>query len=307
MERDCCPVKWAIGGIIFFSGVLLWGAGEDFKISDNADYVLLDVSVRDRTGSFVTGLNKTNFQIFEDGKQRAITYFASVDMPVAVGLILDNSGSMAVKRPRVVAAGLAFARQSNPKDEFFVINFNDSIRHGLPPSLAFTDDLQTLRRALYWGAPQGKTALYDAISYGLKHLKMSRQERRTLIVVSDGRDNASRIGFTELRKELEASRATVYTVGLSDPDEESELKDRVLRKISKMTGGEFFQPLEVSDVTDVFNKIAGDVRHRYSIEYAPDEIYNHKSVRSVKVVVRQDRHKLQARARTTYSIARASE
>jgi Ca-activated chloride channel family protein len=289
------------------SGLLLVAAGQDFKISDNADYVLLDVSVRDRDGSFVTGLEKANFQVFEDGHPRPITYFSAMDSPVAIGLIVDNSGSMAAKRARVIAAGLAFAKQSNPQDEFFVVNFNDSIRRGLPPSIPFTDNLQLLRKALYYGEPQGKTALYDAVSYGLRHLERSREQRRTLIVVTDGRDNASQISFSALMKDLEASRATVYTVGLSDPDEERELNDRVLRKMAQVTGGEFFEPAAIGDVGEVFEKIAGDVRHRYSVEYAPDEIHDHNPVRRVKVVVRVESRKLQARTRTSYSVARASE
>ena len=128
-------------------------AREPYTISDNVDLVLLDVSVKNPQGGFVVGLEKSNFQVFEDGHPRKITQFASVDTPVTVGLVVDNSGSMRRKRPEVVTAGLGFAKSSNPQDEFFVINFNDSVVRGLPPLLPFTDDLQILRAGLYYGKP----------------------------------------------------------------------------------------------------------------------------------------------------------
>jgi len=150
------------------------------------DLVLLDVGVRNPHGGFVSGLKKSSFQVFEDGRPREITHFASVDEPVTVGLVVDNSGSMRNKRPEVITAGLAFAKSSNPLDEFFVVNFNDSVVRGLPPALAFTDNLQILRAGLYYGQPSGQTALYDAVAYSLRHLEFGHRDKRTLIVVSDG-------------------------------------------------------------------------------------------------------------------------
>ncbi len=270
-----------------------------YTISDNVDLVLLDVSVKDPRGGYVTGLQKGNFRVFEDGQPREITQFASVDMPVSVGLIVDNSGSMSLKRPEVILAGLAFAKESNPEDEFFVVNFNNSVTRGLPPDMLFTDNLQTLRSALYYGQPVGQTALYDAVAYALKHLEYSHRDKRTLIVVSDGGDNVSHISFPELLKLIEASRASIYTVGLFDP-EVRDLNPGVLRKMSAISGGEFFEPGSLQDIVPIFNKISKDIRNRYTIGYVPDEIHDRRSVRSVKVIATGNNRKLQVRTRTTY-------
>lgn len=277
-----------------------------YTIEDNVNLVLLDVSVRDKRGAYVTGLNKSNFQVYEDGHRREIAQFASVDTPVTVGLVVDNSGSMRSKRPEVVTAGLAFAKQSNPNDEFFVLNFNNSILRGLPPRMLFTDNLQTLRAALYYREPVGQTALYDAVAYGLKHLEYSHRDKRTLIVVSDGGDNVSRISFPELMKLIEASRAAVYTVGLYDP-QQNDLNPGVLRKMSSVSGGEFFEPADLSQVTPVFNKISKDIRNRYTVAYVPDEINDKHVVRTVKVTAAEDNRKLLVRTRTTYTTTPLSQ
>ena len=122
-------------------------------------------------GDYVTDLGKDAFHVEVDGKSREITQFDRVDAPVTIGLIVDNSGSMRNKRQEVVLSGLAFAKASNPRDEFFVVNFNNTVHSGLPAGVPFTDQLQTLHNALYMGELAGQTALYDAIAYGLKHLE----------------------------------------------------------------------------------------------------------------------------------------
>ena len=277
-----------------------------FTISDNVNLVLLDVSVKDRRGGFVTGLKKDNFHVFEDGHARDITQFANVDTPVTIGLVVDNSGSMRLKRQEVIAAGLAFAKQSNPKDQFFVVNFNNSVVRGLPPKMLFTDDLQQLRAALYYGAPVGQTALYDAIGYALKHLEYSHLEKRTLIVVSDGGDNASRASFPDLMKLIEASRATVYTVGLYDP-EDHDLNPGVLRKVAMVSGGQFFEPQTLEEVTPVFQKISDYIRNCYTIGYIPDDLTDRRVVRNVKVTATEADRKLVVRTRTSYITTPLSE
>ncbi len=270
-----------------------------FTISDNVDLVLLDVSVRNPKGGFVTGLQKDNFKVFEDGRRRPITEFASIDAPVSIGLVVDNSGSMASKKAEVTMAGLSFARQSNPSDEFFVVNFNNSVVRGLPPRTMFTDDLQQLRAALDYSQAVGQTALYDAIAYSLKHLEYAHHEKRTLIVVSDGGDNVSKTTLPELMKMIEASRATVYTVGLYDPGD-PDANPNVMRKIAAVSGGEFFQPEKLDDILPVFNKISKEIRNSYTIGYIPDEITDHNVVRHVKVLAAQNDHRLIVHTRTTY-------
>jgi VWFA-related protein len=277
-----------------------------YTISDNVDLVVLDVSVKDRRGGYVSGLRKSDFQVWEDGHARKITEFANADAPVTIGLVVDNSGSMRSKRPEVTLAGLAFAKESNPHDEFFVVNFNNYVRRGLPARLAFTDDLQTLRSALYYGQPEGQTALYDAIAYSLEHLESGHREKRTLIVVSDGGDNVSRTPLPQLMKLIEASRATIYTVGLYDP-EDHDLNPGVLRSIARVSGGQFFEPAALSDIIPVFDKISKDIRSRYTIGYIPDEANDKRVVRTVKVTAEQHSRKFVVKSRTTYTIVPLSQ
>jgi Ca-activated chloride channel family protein len=290
----------------FLVGRLLWAQSTEqhpFTISENVDLVLLDVGVRDSQGHFVPGLKKSNFTVFDDGRKTEIRNFNTFDAPVALGLVVDSSGSMALKRVQVINAELAFAKQSNPGDQFFVVNFNDSVTRGLPPGVRFTDNLQMLRKALYFGLAAGQTALYDALSYSLKHLELSTLQRRSLIVVTDGRDNVSEIRFDRLMKEVEASRATIYTVGLRDPDSDNDLNAGVLRKISHVSGGEFFEPPEPSETASVFQEISKDLRHRYTIGYIPDESSDHRVLRTIKVVAREGNRKLKVHTRTSYKIA----
>jgi VWFA-related protein len=274
-----------------------------FTITSNVQRVVLDVSVKNSEGGYVTGLDKSHFRVYENGRPQPILSFSSVDTPVTVGLIVDDSGSMREKRPAVVTAGLAFAKESNREDQFFVVNFNNYVSPGLPAGVEFSDDLQQLRHALYMGSPEGQTALYDAIVFGLNHLKKATQPKRTLIVVSDGGDNVSKASQSDALDLMRASQATVYTVGLfgaQDPDR----NPGVLRKMSRLTGGEYFNPPLLSDVIPVFHKIAKDIRNRYTILYAPDPKLDPEKhpERSIKVTAFAPEYKkLIVRTRTSYS------
>jgi Ca-activated chloride channel homolog len=271
-----------------------------FTISDNVNLVLLDVSVKSPHGGYVSGLAESDFHVQENGRPRQITQFANADRPVTLGLVVDNSGSMRTKRPDVILAGLAFAKESNSRDEFFVVNFNDTVVRGLPSATPFTDNLQLLHAALYYGQAAGKTALYDAIDYSLKHLERGHLDKRTLVVVSDGGDNASRIHFQELMQLIEQSRATIYTVGLLDP-EDRDLNPGVLRKIASVSGGRYFQPATLNDIIAAFHEISKDIRARYTIGFVPDE-HDKRNVRSIRVTAEKDDHQLTVRSRTSYSL-----
>jgi Ca-activated chloride channel family protein len=277
-----------------------------FTITANVDLVLLDVSVRYPNGGYVKGLQKSDFRVYEDGHPREITQFGAMDAPVSVGLVVDNSGSMRLKRRDVVMAGLAFAKQSNPQDEFFVVNFNDAVSFGLPGEVPFTDNLLLLQRALYYGEPWGETALYDAIGAALAHLERSHREARTLIVVSDGGDNASKISLRELMDMIEASRAVIYTIGLFDPAD-ADQNPKVLRKIAKISGGEYFQPKTENEILPAFQKISTDIRSRYTIGYHPDEIQDKRTLRTVKVTAEKSGQRLIVKSRTTYTVVPFSE
>ena len=274
---------------------------DPFTITDNVSLVLLDASVKDQHGSYVTDLPKEAFHLSVDGHQQMISQFSRVDAPVTIGLIVDSSGSMRFKRPEVVLAGLAFAKESNPKDEFFVVNFNNFVEPGLPRSMPFTDNIGELHRALFMGQPAGQTALYDAIAFGLKQLEMGHRDQRTLIVVSDGGDNVSQLKEANILSLIEQSRATVYTVGLFDPND-GDLKPAILKKFAGLSGGEFFEPEKLDDVVSIFGKISKDIRSRYSIGFSPDSVDVNKPVHSVRVTAKDDGRRLQVRSRTAFTL-----
>ncbi len=290
-------------GVLLFTPVFASASlQEPFKITDNVDLVLLDASVKNSHGGYVTNLAKDAFQVFVDGHVQPISQFARVDAPVTVGLIVDNSGSMRYKRREVVMAGLAFAKASNPEDQFFVVNFNDHVIPGLPHNLRFTDNIADLHKAMFMGEPAGQTALYDAIAYGLKHLELGDRDQRTLIVVSDGGDNVSELKEPAILNLIEQSRATIYTIGLLDP-EDRDLRPGVLKKFASISGGEYFQPEKLDDVLQVMREISTDIRSRYSIGFSPaPSTGSGKHTFNIKVTASQDGRKLQVRTRTSYTL-----
>jgi VWFA-related protein len=279
--------------------------GGEFKISTAVELVLLDVSVRDPDGGYVSGLTKEAFHVFENGVQQKITEFSSGDIPVAVGLVMDDSGSMRNKRAELVTAGLAFVEASNQQDQIFVVNFNDKVRSGLPDSLPFTDDLVLLRSALSRDRPEGRTALYDAMAFSLAHLEKGRRAKKALIVVSDGGDNVSAHSLGQLLTLIQESRATIYTVGIYDP-EDPESNPGVLKRIAKISGGECFLPAQLREIVPICQKIAKDIRNRYTIGYIPMRSNSKAALRKLHVVASTpDREKLIVRTRTSYQLPEA--
>jgi VWFA-related protein len=276
-------------------------ASGEYTISENVNLVLLDVSVKDKNGGYVSGLPKDAFTVLEDGKPQTITQFADNDIPVTVGLVVDNSGSMAPKKPDVITAALVFIQSSNPLDEWFVINFNDRVWRGLPPVLPFTDDIKLLRAALAKTDPAGRTALYDAITAGLRQLEMGRRDKKTLVVISDGGDNASTHDLGDVRRAVLESPATIYTVGIFNA-EDKDKNPNVLEKLANVSGGVCYLPKQLSDVVGICRQIAKDIRTRYTIGYVPQQL-SKKGIRHIKVEVKAPGHeKLIARTRTSYAV-----
>jgi Ca-activated chloride channel homolog len=275
--------------------------GNDFKLSSSVELVLLDASVRDPKGGFVANLGKENFTITEQGKPQEITTFQAGDIPVTLGLVIDNSASMRNKRPEVVTAALTFVQQSNPKDELFVVNFNDQVRMGLPDGMAFTDIHGPLRQALLGNPVEGRTSLFDALKVALKHLENGRQAKKTLVLVSDGGDNMSATTEDEVIELARLSRATIYTIGIYDSND----KDRnpgFLKKLAHITGGEAFLPDDhEGKLVGTCEKIAKDIRTRYTLGYIPaNRVYDGK-VRKIQVTATgADGAKYRVRTRTEY-------
>lgn len=270
------------------------------SISVDVELVVLHVTVRDRKGRLVTGLQKQDFQVLEDGVPQTIQVFQREDVPVAVGLIVDNSGSMGPKRKDVTAAALAFARSSNPQDEMFVVNFNERVSFGLPNSRLFSASPAELTNALNGVPAYGMTALYDAAETGLTHLKEAKLDKKVLIVISDGGDNASHCRLGQVLRSAETSNAIIYTIGLFDENDEDR-NPGVLRKISRATGGETFLPDETSQVVPICEQIAADIRTQYTIGYVPSNRKLDNTYRRITVTVAGPQgQKLVARTRAGY-------
>ena len=297
------PVLFALFFLIPLWAFLQTG---DFKISTDVDLVLLDISVKDAKGGYVSNLTGDQFKIVENGIPQKIVSFANMDVPVAAGLILDASGSMRTKRNDVNVAGITFVDSSNPMDQMFVMDFNDKVLPGLPDDVPFTDNIELLQRTLSKHRVEGKTVLYDAIAAGMKHLELADREKRTLVVVSDGGDNASRHTLAQLMQAIEDSQTTIYTVGIADPDD-PDRNPGVLQRIAGVSGGESFQLDRYEDIVPTLKKIAVDIRHRYTIGYVPDRGNTKIGLRRIHVTASAPDHgRLIVRTRTSYTDPRSN-
>lgn len=279
---------------------------KQFTINAGVDVVLLDVSAKDPKGGFVSDLKQENFKVFEDTKPQKITSFTSYDTPVTVGLVVDNSGSMRYKRADTVTAALTFAKESNPQDELFVVNFNDIVRMGLPEGMDFTSDNNVLRSALLNNPVAGQTALYDALITALEQLDKGRRTKKTLVLISDGGDNRSKHTLADVVEAAQKSTATIYTIGIYDP-EDKDANPKVLKQIATLTGGDAFFPKVSAQIVDDCRKIAKDIRNRYTIGYnVTNTVYDNK-VRKLRVEASDPDHgKVIVKTRTSY-IARPQQ
>jgi Ca-activated chloride channel family protein len=274
--------------------------GDEYTIKVNVDVVVLGATAQDRKNTLVSGLNRDNFRVYEDGVLQPIKYFMHEDVPVTVGLVLDNSGSMKSKRHDVIAAALAFAHSSNPQDQMFVVNFNEKVSFGLPGNTAFTDQPAQLQVALSRVAADGETALYDAVAVALEHLKKGDRDKKVLIVVSDGGDNASKHKLAEITALTGQPGAIIYTVGIFD-DQDADRNPGVLKRLAKQTGGESFLPESLADVTPICERIARDIRNQYTIAYAPTNRKRDGAYRVIQVKASAPGYgRLSVRTRTGY-------
>jgi Ca-activated chloride channel homolog len=272
----------------------------DSTISVDVNLVVLHATVLDRKGGFVSGLQREDFHVYEDGAPQVIRVFDHEDVPVAVGLAVDNSGSMSRKRKEVTAAALAFVRASNPRDEMFIVNFNEKVSFGLPDTRLFSASSMELEKALNDVPASGRTALYDAIEAGLDHLKKATVDKKVLIAISDGGDNASHHKLGQVLDDAGRSDAIIYTVGLFDEAEE-DLNPGVLRKIARATGGEAFLPQQTSKVVPICEQIAEDIRNQYTIGYIPSNQKLDNAQRTIKVTAtRRHGETLLVRTRAGY-------
>ena len=257
-----------------------------YAIRASVDLVVLRAIVRDHKGAPVSGLTQENFQVYEDKVLQRIESFSHEDIPVTVGLVIDNSGSMRPKVSDVIAAALAFARSSNPKDEMFVVNFNERVSMGLPANSPFTSNAAQLEKALSRNAITGMTALYDAISVGLEQLQKGKWDTKVLIVVSDGGDNASKNNLAQVLSMLNQSSAAIYTMGIFDENDEDR-NPHVLKQLSRASGGEAFFPETLQDILPICEQIAHDIRSQYTITFVPANRKQDGAYRAIDLKARE--------------------
>jgi Ca-activated chloride channel homolog len=248
----------------------------------NVDMVLVPITVTDPMNRLVTGLEKEDFQIYENSGEQKIASFAAEDAPVSIGIIFDLSGSMSSKLIRARESILQFIKTANPEDEFFVIGFNDR------PELIedFTSSVEDIEARLATVHAGHRTALLDAIYYGVQKMKEARHERKALLVVSDGGDNRSRYTEGEVRSQVRESDVEIYSIGIFDPyaaTPEERTGPQLLNELSEETGGRLYRVDDIAEMGDIAEKISTELRNQYVIGYTPKDLSRDGKWRKVKV------------------------
>src|SRR6478672_5357467 len=273
--------------------------GDKYTYRSQVNEVTLSATVLDARRHLVTNLAPTNFAIYEDNQPQKITSFKREDIPVSIGIVVDNSGSMRTKRAAVTKAVLNLIQASNPQDEVFVVNFNDD------PYLDqdFTNQIPPLREALERVDSRGGTALYDAVIASADHLaKGAKKEKKVLLVITDGVDNESRESLeSAIRKVQDDNGPTIYTIGILGDEPGIKRARRALQSLSDQTGGVAFFPRDLMEVDEISQEVARDIRNQYTLTYKPTNPRSNGGYRKVKVEARAPGYKdLQVRTRDGY-------
>ncbi|HXY25038.1 MAG TPA: VWA domain-containing protein [Candidatus Acidoferrum sp.] len=272
------------------------------SIKVNVNLVVLHTTVLDDRQRFADGLKSENFRVFEDKVEQKLSVFRREDVPVSMGLVIDNSGSMRDKRPRVNEAAITLVQASNPQDEAFVVNFNDDFYLDLDKD--FTSSITDLKEALERIDARGSTALYDAIIGSLDHLKKASKDKHVLLIVTDGEDNTSHNSLEKTVREIQKTDTVIYTIGLLSQESKKSAKKakRALEEIAKASGGVAYFPEDVEDVHNICEQVAHDIRNQYTLAYYPTNSRRDGTFRTVtvEVIPPRGRGKLVARTRNGY-------
>lgn len=285
-SRFCIPQRWiSVFFIVFFiaSAALAQtpqatpppAAADDDDgkpISVKTDLVTLTLTVTDLYGRFVSGLSKDAFKIFDNNQEQEITFFSDTDAPVSVGILFDVSGSMSGEKIQKARKALErFIGTSHPADEYFLIAFNSRAQLLLDR----TRDGESVLRKLTLVEPKSNTALYDACYLGIEKVTTGTRQKKALLVISDGQDNASRYSFNEVRRLMKESDVTVYAVGIiGGGDSSSTLGmqgQSFLDELTSVTGGKSFYPQTDVEMDEIFERIALELRHQYSVGFTPKD------------------------------------
>jgi len=269
-----------------------------FLIPVMVQEVVLHATVVDQRSRLVTNLNKNDFTVYEDGQPQQITRFTREDIPVSIGILVDNSGSMRDKRQAVNTAALDLVKGSNPEDEVFIVNFSDE-------AIIYTDltsDIAKMQEGLQQVDSRGGTALYDAVVASADYLvKKGRREKKVLLVVTDGEDNASTDTLEQaVRRVQDDNGPVVYTIGILGGEREKRAR-RALDSLAQHTGGVSFFPKDLGEVDQIARAVARDIRNQYSIYYRPSRPQDQGGFRQVKVDAHAPGYgRLQVRTRSGY-------
>ncbi len=270
-----------------------------YVVRKDVDEVLLHATVVDDKQHIITTLDRNAFTILEDGKPQKIIAFHQIDIPVSMGIVIDNSGSMREKRNKVNQAALNLVRSSNPKDEVFVVNFSDE--YYLDQD--FTNDLLKLKEALEKIDARGGTALRDAVVASADHLRQNgRLEKKVLFLVTDGDDTASTDSLEQAVKHLqEENGPTVYAIGILGGEEHPKRARKALEIMAERTGGIAFFPKTLDEVDEISRSIAADIRNQYAIGYKSTNPRSNGGFRKIKVEAKaKGHHKLTVRTKSGY-------
>src|SRR4030081_1321988 len=270
-----------------------------FVFRKDVDEVVLHATVVDDKQHIVTNLDKSSFTVLEDGKPQSIVSFRNEDIPVDMGIVIDNSGAMREKRAKVNQAALNLVRSSNQQDEVFVVNFNDE--YYLDQD--FTADLLKLKDALEKIDAKGGTALYEAVVASADHLKRNgKRDKKVLFVVTDGEDNASRENLEQAVKQLqEENGPAVYAIGILGDEEHPKRAKRALEIMAQRTGGLAFFPKTLDEVDEISRSVARDIRNQYTIGYKPTNPKGAGGFRQIRVEARaKGQRKMTVRTKSGY-------
>jgi VWFA-related protein len=288
----------------------------EYTINVDVNLVVLHATVLDQKGHQVNDLKQDHFRVYENGVLQKLAVFSHADIPVTMGIVIDDSGSMKEKRQAVNAAAVTFVKTSNPQDQVFVVNFNDVYYLDTPGD--FATNLEELKAALDKIDSRGGTALHDAVYASLDHIKLGNRDKKVLLVITDGEDNASRYSFEELIDHAQKSNAVIYTIGLLGVMEPGGLfkksggarqAAKELRKMAEVTGGQAYFPKSLDEVEATCVQVARDIRSQYTLAYYPTNTAKDGTYRAVRVdaVAPRSRERLTVRTRTGYYAPKATE
>ncbi len=258
--------------------------------------VVLHCAVVDRKGGLITNLPQSAFKVYENKVEQPIRLFKREDVPVSLGIVIDNSGSMREKRARVEAAALRLVKASNPQDEVFVVNFNDEAYLDVP----FTSDITKLEEGVARIDSRGGTALRDAVSMSIDYLKQEgKKDKKVLLVITDGNDTASTgVTLEKLVEKIHRSEVLIYGIGILGKEDARDRK-RAMRAIDAMTrasGGASYFPGDVAEVEQIAVQVAHDIRNQYVIAYSPLNQTLDGTFRSIRVVTTGGRYSVRTRS-----------